>query len=175
MNSLTRVTAARWPNAIPQPSTPSPPARSRTNPTPSGPWKPPAQPAMLCSPMVAPRRCLSAACTVPAVSAELSRYMATFQSTMAIAARTTETPVVHPVASESPAAPTIAQSTTRPRPYFCAVSFPVMETATPARLAAVNRTAGDGIHPGVPSRAAVAARKVTAQPRKAAISQVCTV
>jgi hypothetical protein len=28
---------------------------------------------MLCSPMVAPRRCLCAACTVPAVSAELSR------------------------------------------------------------------------------------------------------
>ena len=49
------------------------------------------------------------------------------------------------------------------------------ETATPARPAAVNRTAGDGIHPSAPSRAVVAARKETAQPRRAAISQVCTV
>src|SRR3954471_3461674 len=101
--------------------------------------------------------------------------MATFQSTTAVVASTTETPVVHPVASDSVAAAVIAQSTTRARPYFCAVSFPVTEIATPARPAAVNRTAGDGIHPGAPSRAAVAARKDTAQPRRAAISQVCTV
>src|SRR5919202_1545877 len=98
--------------------------------------------------------------------------MAAFQARTATAASMTETPVVHPVASDSAAAAVIAQSTTLPRPYFCATSFPVTETATPARPAAVNRTAGDGIHPGAPSRAAVAARKATAQPRSAAISQV---
>src|SRR4051794_11053178 len=101
--------------------------------------------------------------------------MATFQSTTEAVASMTETPVVHPVVSASAAAATIAQSTTGARPYFCAVSFPVTETATPARPAAVNRTAGDGIHPGAPSRAAVAARKDTAHPRNAAISQVWTV
>src|SRR3954447_13154656 len=101
--------------------------------------------------------------------------MAAFQISTAAAASTTETPVVHAVANDSAAAALTAQSTTRVRPYFCAVSFPVTVTATPARPATVNRTAGDGIHPGAPSRAAVMVRKATAQPRRAAISKVWTV
>src|SRR3954452_16517842 len=101
--------------------------------------------------------------------------MAAFQSSTTAAASTTETPVIQPDASDSPAAAVIAQRTTLARPTRCAVSFPVTETATPRSPATVNRMAGDGIQPGAPSRAAVAARKTTAQPRSAAISQVWTV
>ena len=101
--------------------------------------------------------------------------MAAFQSSSAAAASAGEMPAVHPVASESPAAAVIAQSTTRARPWRWAVSLPVIDTAMPTSPAAVNRTAGDGIHSGAPSRAAVAARKVTPQARSAAISQVWTV
>src|SRR3712207_3270121 len=101
--------------------------------------------------------------------------MAAFHSSTAATASAGEMPVVHPVASENAAAAVIAHSTTRARPWRWAVSLPVTDTAMPASPATVNRTAGEGIHAGVPSRAAEAARTVTAQARRAASSQVWTV
>ena len=83
--------------------------------------------------------------------------------------------MVQPVASDSAAAAVIAHSTTLLRPYRCAVSLPVTDTAMPASPATVNSTAGPGSQAGAPSRAAVAVRNVTAQARRAASSQVCTV
>ena len=84
--------------------------------------------------------------------------MAAFHTSTAMAASRKEMPVVHPVASDSAEAAIIAHSTTRARPWRWAVSLPVTDTAMPTSPAAVNRTAGDGIHSGAPSRAAVAAR-----------------
>lgn len=127
---------------------------------------------MLCNPIVAPRRPAAAACTVPAVSAELSRQMAAYQAMTQSAASGAETMPDAPATSESTAAAPIAAATTRARPKRCAVSLPVIDTTMPARLAAVKIAVGPGSQGGAPCRAMTAARKVTAQARSAAISQV---
>ena len=57
---------------------------------------------MLCRPTAAPRICLSAACTFPAVSAELSRSVAAFQSNAAAAANAMRRPSSIPWADAGP-------------------------------------------------------------------------
>ena len=46
------------------------------------------------------------------------------------------------------------------------------QDTTPAKPAIVNRIVGSGSHPGDPCQAITVAKKVTPQPRRAAISQV---
>ena len=74
-----------------------------------------------------------------------------------------------------PAAATIAQATTRARPKRCATSLPQTDTAMALRPARVKSVVGEGSQSGAPLVAITMARKVTAQARSAANSQVCTV
>src|SRR5260370_41852734 len=68
---------------------------------------------MLCSPMVAPRIAESEACTVPAVSAELSRKMKASHAMTKATARGADDPTVHPVQIASAADVVMATVTMR--------------------------------------------------------------
>src|SRR4051794_22924844 len=101
--------------------------------------------------------------------------MAAFHSTITRTASGVEIAAVQPAITESAAPVLIASSTTRDRPQRCAVSFPVIETRTPATPATVNRIVGSGSHAGEPCNAITVAKNVTAHALTTAISQVWTV
>ena len=146
---------ATWPKARPQPMTPSPPAESSTSP--DAEWA--DKPARVARHGVQSHR---GAAQMPDRRPALCRRSApncrgrSRYSTPARRGgeRDGKTPAVQPVASASAAAAVIAHSTTLPRPYRCAVSLPVTDTAMPASPASVNSTAGPGSQAGAPSRAA---------------------